>query len=115
MIRRKCILDSIRRIVILAAAVPLLLGVAAQGAQATTDGPTRGDAAALLNTYPTTAIIGDQYWSSNHERMLDIRPFPAFDDFGYCVEDWHLVAYAQSWGDLCRPRSPGRERRSGTS
>ena len=98
MIRRKFIPASIRRIVILAAAVLPLLGVAAQGAHARSDRYTRGDAESLLSTYPVN--------DGHLEDGLDVRPFPNYNQSPLCVDDWHLLAFAYWEGELDAPAIP---------
>lgn len=53
---------------------------------------TRGDAQAMLHTYPLSGKIFERL---NEAIGLDIRPFPEFyAATPYCVEDSHLVALA---------------------
>lgn len=82
-----------KRISITLAATLLLAMAMAGPVSAERERWTRGDAEAMLHTYPLT---GEKIY----ERLdfaigLDIRPFPEFyAATPYCVEDWHLVALA---------------------
>jgi hypothetical protein len=56
---------------------------------------TKGDAEAMLNTYPLTGQI---FVRLDEALGLDIRPFPElYEATPYCVADWHVLALA--WFD----------------
>jgi len=56
---------------------------------------TKGDATAMLYTYPLTGQI---FVRLDQALGLDIRPFPEFyEATPYCVSDWHVLALA--WFD----------------
>ncbi|MGH2483266.1 MAG: hypothetical protein ACRDE9_02275 [Candidatus Limnocylindria bacterium] len=82
-----------KRISIALAATLLVALATADPVSAERERWTRGDAEAMLHTYPLT---GEKIY----ERLdfaigLDIRPFPEFyAATPYCVEDWHLLALA---------------------
>lgn len=53
----------------------------------------RGDAEAMLNSYPPSAQIFERIPIDPGDVGLDIRPFPGFfDQLIYCVDDWHVLA-----------------------
>lgn len=65
-----------------------------QPAIADSDGWGRGDAEAMLHTYPPGLNIFERLDQSGLPG-LDIRPFQEFyGDTPYCVDDWHVVAFA---------------------
>jgi hypothetical protein len=54
---------------------------------------TKGDAEAMLHSYPPTAQIFERIPIEPGDVGLDIRPFPGiYDQFIYCVDDWHVLA-----------------------
>ena len=54
---------------------------------------SRGDAEAMLHSYPPSAHIFERIPHEPGDVGLDIRPFPGiFDQFIYCVDDWHVLA-----------------------
>lgn len=78
------------------AATLLALGLLAvpQPAIADSDGWGQGDAEAVLNSYPPTPYVFERLDQSGLPG-LDIRPFQEFfGDRPYCVDDWHVVAFA---------------------
>lgn len=65
-----------------------------QPAIADSDGWGQGDAEAMLHTYPPGLNIFERLDQSGLPG-LDIRPFQEFfGDTPYCVDDWHVVAFA---------------------
>jgi hypothetical protein len=89
-----------RKLVLVAAALLLPVGVLAEGARASADRYAQGDAHALLNTYPTTDQVLTLQEQDLTQHGLDIRPFQVYGDRPYCVDDWHLLALATWAGEF---------------
>ena len=84
-----------RMIVLIAMASLLAAGLAGAVHGAGTHRYTRGDAEAMLNSYPPGKSI---FTRLDGAIGLDIRPFQEFyGDVPYCVEDWHVLALL--WDD----------------